>query len=121
MSSFSILSVWPWIIGPLAAALLVCGLDDLVPKLIFVWTKFIKRQTANTAPAAADEPSPERRIAIFVPCWKEAAVIGNMVRHNLAAICYRNFDFFLGVYPNDDPTVQAANVLAGSFRNVHVA
>ncbi|HSU31979.1 MAG TPA: glycosyl transferase family protein [Bryobacteraceae bacterium] len=121
MSSFSILSVWPCIIGPLAAALLVCGLDDLVPTLIFVWTRFVKRQIENTASVADDEPLPERRIAIFVPCWKESGVISNMVRHNLAALCYRNFDFFLGVYPNDDPTVQVANTLANSFRNVHVA
>jgi bacteriophage N4 adsorption protein B len=63
----------------------------------------------------------ERKIAIFVPCWKESGVIGNMVRHNLAAIHYRNYDFFLGVYPNDEATVEAANQLAETFENVHVA
>ncbi len=44
-----------------------------------------------------------------------------MVRHNLAAICYRNYDFFLGVYPNDEATVRVARQLAGDFANVHVA
>ncbi len=44
-----------------------------------------------------------------------------MVRHNLAAIRYRNYDFFLGVYPNDPATVRAAEQLAGEFGNVHVA
>ena len=63
----------------------------------------------------------ERRIAIFVPCWKESGVIGNMIRHNLAAICYSNFDFFIGAYPNDESTVTAAGHLAESYRNVHVA
>ena len=48
-------------------------------------------------------------------------MIGNMVRHNMAAICYSNFDFFLGAYPNDEPTLRAADRLAESFRNVHVA
>ena len=63
----------------------------------------------------------ERRIAIFVPCWKESEVIGNMIRHNLAAICYSNFDFFIGAYPNNESTVTAAGRLAESYRNVHVA
>jgi bacteriophage N4 adsorption protein B len=66
-------------------------------------------------------PRDERKIAIFVPCWKESDVIGNMVRHNLAAIQYRNYDFFLGVYPNDQATVEAASQLAETFQNVHVA
>ncbi|HMF74851.1 MAG TPA: glycosyltransferase, partial [Bryobacteraceae bacterium] len=32
-----------------------------------------------------------------------------------------NFDFFLGVYPNDLPTVSAATQLSEGFPNVHVA
>jgi adsorption protein B len=44
-----------------------------------------------------------------------------MIRHNLAAICYSNFDFFLGAYPNDEPTLEAAHHLAESYRNVHLA
>ncbi len=120
MSSLPISSFWPWIIGPLAAALLLCGLDDLVPTGIFLWTKLF-RPSIDPPSATKDQPLPERRIAIFVPCWKESGVIGNMVRHNLAAICYRNFDFFLGAYPNDKPTVEAVSDLAASFRNVHVA
>jgi adsorption protein B len=64
---------------------------------------------------------PESRIAIFVPCWKESAVIGNMVRHNLTAIRYRNFDFFLGAYPNDEATVRVTQELSETFDNVHGA
>ena len=43
------------------------------------------------------------------------------MRRNLAAIRYRNFDMFLGVYPNDEPTVLATRQLAAGLRNVHVA
>lgn len=120
VSSLPISSFWPWIIGPLAAALLLCGLDDLVPTGIFLWTKLFRRIHLPAA-TPEEQPLPERRIAIFVPCWKESGVIANMVRHNLAVVCYRNFDFFLGAYPNDKPTVQAVSELAASFRNVHVA
>ena len=44
-----------------------------------------------------------------------------MVRHNLAAVRYRNFHFFLGVYPNDEDTVRVASALEAEFANVHVA
>jgi adsorption protein B len=44
-----------------------------------------------------------------------------MVRHNLAAIRYTNYDFFLGTYPNDLPTVKEAQQLEVIFPNVHVA
>jgi hypothetical protein len=63
----------------------------------------------------------ELRIAVYVPCWRESAVIGNMVRHNLATVKYSNFDIFLGVYPNDEPTIDAVTELSRTFRNVHVA
>jgi len=111
---------WADALGLLAFLLLLSGLDDFVPVLTCVWHgafhpgKFAVSTTE-------DMQGKERRIAIFVPCWKESEVIGNMVRHNLAAIRYRNFDFFLGVYPNDEATIEAAQELAGVFRNVHVA
>jgi adsorption protein B len=118
--TFTVSSVWVWCFAALAIILLASGLDDLIPVLICLrqWTFAPKR--------LADRPLMEgtaeaRRIAIFVPCWKESAVIGNMVRHNLAAIRYQNYDFFLGTYPNDEPTVKEARQLADFFPNVHVA
>ncbi len=48
-------------------------------------------------------------------------MIGNMVRHNLAAVRYNHYDFFLGVYPNDEATIVEARKLAEFFPNVHVA
>jgi adsorption protein B len=65
--------------------------------------------------------APKKRIAIFVPLWKENEVIRNMVEHNLAVQRYDQADFFLGVYPNDEPTLTAARELAERFPNVHVS
>jgi len=113
-------SAWPWILGVLASILLLSSLDDLTPLLICVYHRLIKRTPAPPF-TLGEFLRQERRIAIFVPCWKEAGVIENMVRHNLAAIRYRNFDFFLGVYPNDEATVAVVDHLACSLANVHVA
>jgi len=113
-------SIWPWALGVLSSILLIGGLDDFVPLGICVWHRFVIRKA--TPPFSLGEfLKQERRIAIFVPCWKEADVIANMVRHNLAAIRYGNFDFFLGAYPNDEATLAVIEHLAGDLRNVHAA
>jgi len=109
---------WPWIAGSLAIILLVSGLDDLVPVLICAWKRIGNKGAGENACSTVTD---ERRIAIFIPCWKESDVIEKMVRHNLSAIRYRNFDVFVGAYPNDQATVAATRKLAGVFRNVHVA
>jgi bacteriophage N4 adsorption protein B len=113
-------SVWPYILAVLAILLVISGIDDLIPVLI-CGVHNLLRLNSSTAGSLANPPKQERRIAIFVPCWKESQVIGNMVRHNLAAIRYPHFDFFLGVYLNDEPTFKVARDLARTFRNVHVA
>jgi adsorption protein B len=119
--------LWTYAFGCLSVILLLSGVDDLIPVAIVLWhrLKEPKREPIDTTPArppiALLEGGTQRRIAIFVPCWRESAVIGNMVRHNLAAIQYANYDFFLGVYPNDPDTVRVAQGLAAVFPNVHVA
>lgn len=111
----------------LIGGFLLSGIDDLIPLLICAFEVCHRKLARSRRSAGQDTegqpvmPAGQRRIAIFVPCWKESAVIGNMVRHNLAAIRYRNFDFFLGVYPNDEDTVHVAEQLAAEFANVHVA
>jgi bacteriophage N4 adsorption protein B len=113
-------SLWPALLGTLAVLLLLSGLDDLIPISMCLAHRLRQRKPA-IASTIGEYLADERPIAIFVLCWKESGVIGNMVRHNLAAIAYRNYDVFLGVYPNDQATVDVAEHLAATFRNVHVA
>jgi len=47
--------------------------------------------------------------------------IGKILRHNLAAILYGNYDFFVGVYPNDALTLQAVDRVARGDTRVHLA
>ena len=114
------MSILPVLLGLLAAVLLFSGIDDFIPVLIcFLHRVRGRRKEGRSSSGSPDLP--ERRIAIFVPCWMEYGVIANMVRHNLSVIKYRNFDFFLGVYPNDEKTSTVATELSRSYRNVHVA
>src|SRR5713101_6975459 len=96
-----------WIVGlliPLAAWILLSGLDDLFVDLVFCWQWLRTRLLMLDGlrwPSSADLDRPlRRRIAIFVPLWHESDVIGNMLAHNLSAIRYDRYDFFLGLYPN---------------------
>jgi len=101
---------------PLAVAAVVSGLDDLVLDIWFFWD-WRKQRNGAVSPAGA----PAKRIAIFVPCWKEHAVIGRMLAHNLASIRYERFEFFVGVYPNDPETLAVVRDLEQSSERIHVA
>ena len=114
-------TLWIYAFCTLAVALLISGLDDLIPVSIFLVHHARRLLRGKTEVPIARLRVAESQIAIFVPCWNESGVIGNMVRHNLMAIRYKNFHIFLGVYPNDEPTVEVAGQLAESFANVHVA
>lgn len=106
---------------PIAILILVSGLDDLF--LDFVWLgAWLRRRFRGTVPGVpATLDQKEKRIAIFVPLWHEDVVIGGMIEHNIAAIAYPNYDFFIGAYPNDDPTLDVVRDLESRFPRVHLA
>ncbi len=107
---------------PLAVLMLFSGLDDLV--LVFAmllqWLRHLRSRTAGTRNDILWRER-EKRIAIFVPLWHEQGVIYRMLEHNLAAIRYTDYDFFVGVYPNDEPTLEAVHKAAQRYANVHLA
>jgi adsorption protein B len=106
------------ILAPLALWTLISGLDDLFITLVFFCTP--RGRFRWPLPEELDH-CPERRIAILVPLWHEQGVIGRMLDHNLAAIRYGNYDVFVGVYPNDEPTVRAVTDAAARHPRVHLA
>ena len=102
---------------PLAIWIVLSGLDDLFIDLVFL---FVRRRPFPWPSDSELEQAPERRIAVLVPLWREHRVIGQMLDHNLAAIRYTNYDVFVGVYPNDPPTVQAVAEAAARHTRVHL-
>src|SRR5687768_863787 len=103
---------------PIAAWILVTGLDDLF--LLAMWVVEMLRGGSREWDAALETSGPERRIAIFIPLWHEDTVIAEMIEHNIAAIRYLNYDIFAGAYPNDHATQQAVKSVADRFPNVHL-
>jgi adsorption protein B len=101
-----------------AAWILVSGLDDLFITLVHVLSR--GRPFHWPADGALRRKS-QRPIAIFVPLWHEDGVIANMLERNLAAIRYRNYHIFAGVYPNDTATLRAVQAVARRHKRVHLA
>lgn len=81
----------------------------------------LSKQTRPLDRPQTEQTLPEKRIAIFVPLWHEYQVIAGMVEHNISAINYDNYHFFVGAYPNDEPTLEAVRELESRFPNVHLA
>jgi len=50
----------------------------------------------------------EDPIAVMIPAWQEYDVLESMVKTNLKRIQYENFHWFIGVYPNDERTLDIA-------------
>lgn len=98
--------------------ILLSGLDDLFISLVYF---FGARRRFPWPDAEELRSAPERRIAIFVPLWHEHEVIGEMLEHNLSEIRYSNYDIFVGVYPNDLPTVRAVTEESRRHGRVHMA
>lgn len=104
--------------------LAIGGLDDFLVDLLFLcrrcWRKFTvysrhPRMTTATLPTS---PTPGC-IAIFIPAWREADVIGSMLRHALARWPNDDYRLFVGLYPNDTDTIAAvAPIAAGHPRIV---
>ncbi len=53
------------------------------------------------------------RLAIFVPAWDEAGVIGRMLVHAQAAFGEADYRLYVGCYPNDPATIAAVRAAAG--------
>ena len=103
---------------PGAVWIVISGLDDLFITVV----GFLTCRVRVPWPSDADmRRAAERPIAVFVPLWREHAVIDRMLEHNLAAIRYRNYHFFVGVYPNDKATLRAVAEQAQRHPRIHMA
>lgn len=103
-----------------ATGFLILGLGDLAVDLL--WLAQHVRRLGRPAPALADLPPPARpgRLAIFVPAWDEAAVIGDMLRGAVSAWGDGDWRLYVGTYRNDPATAAAATAVAASEPRVKV-
>jgi adsorption protein B len=104
---------------PFAMWVLASGLDDLFLDLCSLYFRAADRWRLRGRASPVPEAAAEKRIALLIPAWREAGVIEKMLGHNLAAIQYGNYEIFVGVYPNDLPTLTRVLACGRLMPRVH--
>lgn len=97
----------------------VLAADDLFLDL-FALFKRLRPRPVLPAELKAWRQKSQKNIAVVVANWHEEDVIERMLRGNLSRIEYARVWFFVGVYPNDEATVQAARRAARNDTRVIV-
>ena len=83
------------IILALAVVMALSGLDDLFVDLVFIVRLAGRRSRAPTL--ATLRQVPPAPLAIIIPAWDEAAVIGAMLGRLLRGLDYPAFHVFVGL------------------------
>lgn len=87
---------------------IVGAIDELAIDFVWLWMRLTGRATSTrlTRDCAGDPIS--TRMAVFVPAWHEADVIGAMIGHTLRAWPQPGLTLYVGSYVNDEATLAAA-------------
>ena len=102
-----------------AAGGLLFALDDLVVDLIYFgragWRSLtIYSRYPRAFAAALAPPDHPARLAVLIPAWDEAAVIGDMLRATLARFEHDDYRLYVGHYCNDPATAAAIGEVVDS-------
>ncbi|MEA3014816.1 MAG: hypothetical protein QOD42_3361 [Sphingomonadales bacterium] len=93
-----------------ACGFLLLGLSDLAVDLLWIGLLLVRQRPPPPDLPVAQFPG---RLAVFVPAWDEAAVIGAMLAHAQAAFGAADHLLYVGCYANDPATIAAVRAAAG--------
>ncbi len=102
-----------------AVGFLIGAIDEALIDVIWLvrqaWRKvFVFRKFVPAHVDTLQAPKMPGRLAVFIPAWDEAAVIGDMLAHTTACFRDANVVIFVGCYPNDPATICAVNAVTHS-------
>jgi adsorption protein B len=95
-----------------AAGFLVLGLGDLLVDLLWAARRLARLGAGEATLRDLKAPARPGLMAVFIPAWDEAAVIGQMLRSTLAALADADYRLYVGCYPNDPGTIAAVRAVA---------
>ncbi|OYX52099.1 MAG: hypothetical protein B7Y97_02830 [Sphingomonas sp. 32-66-10] len=100
-----------------AIGFLIGGIDDLLIDLAYGIARIRARWRGKGSRSLAVSPLP---MALFIPAWDEAAVIGAMLRATLTRYGDADYRIYVGTYPNDAATIAAVAEVAASDPRVRL-
>ncbi len=97
----------------------LAGLDDLIVDAIWVvrtlWRRtFVYTRHKRATVATLNPPTNSNRLVIFIPAWKEAAVIGATLQRATDVWDHPNYRIYVGCYGNDPDTIAAVRSVGDS-------
>jgi bacteriophage N4 adsorption protein B len=107
-----------WMLGTVVACALFL-LDDIFIDVLAMVNKSKAHKLTKDELSLMDS-LPQKKIAIMIANWHEDEVLERMVAGNVNNIDYDNYEFLIGVYPNDTLTLQAARRAERKFKNMTV-
>ena len=99
---------------------IIGAIDELAIDAVWLWLRLTRRNTTPRLSAAIEAGSLNGGIAVFIPAWREAEVIGATVAHTLFAWPQPELRIYVGCYANDPATVDAAKLGAGDDDRVRI-
>lgn len=100
----------------------VSGFTDLFFDIFNIYLKARRFFVGHDWPALTLrrlEAREQQRIAIFIAAWHEADVIAQTLSNATETIRYKNYDIFVGTYPNDPDTQREVDKVARENPHVH--
>lgn len=94
------------------------AVDELAIDIAWLWLRVTGRARTERLGHRLEAAPLPGRIALFVPAWREAEVIGWMISHTLRAWPQNELAVYVGCYANDAATVEAA--IAGTGGDTRV-
>lgn len=103
-----------------SVGLLLGGVDDLLVDLLFL-AGWARRRAGRRVMLDGLVPrSVPARLAVFVAAWDESAVIGAMLANAVARFDHPDYRIYVGVYPNDRGTIDAAAAVAEGDSRIQI-
>src|SRR5579864_5939683 len=106
-----------------AVSFLLSGIDDLFVDSFYWLRRLYRRLFLQGRLRRVTETDlagiPEKWAAIWIPAWHEHEVIDRMLLNTLESLDYRNYDIFVGSYPNDEATQLAVESVRERHFQVH--
>ena len=113
-----------YIIGFIVVSLYIAtGFDDFLWDIATIFNRFRLKSKNNQKLDFKDlNNKAPKLLAIVVAAWKEDNVLEDVIDNMIKSVIYPKsmYHIFLGVYPNDEATVQVAKNLQEKYKNVHV-
>jgi adsorption protein B len=114
------LGLWQWLALLQHELLLFAGvffligaLDDLAIDAVWLWLRLTGRaRTPRRSRKALQHRPLHGPVAVLIPAWQEAAVIGQTIRHLLGSWPQAELRLYVGCYRNDPDTLAAGMAAA---------